>query len=246
MGTKMFQLIASTIYSTHDASRPQVSRVFLVSLLMLNVIMAGPSTADTITIFDGTDLITFGSTNPSRLQDPCNPCIEISAGGFINWTLLPPPSAIAPTVINDTFGPAIYMQERNSNLVSDFLNIGNPIGASLVHGVFASDFSDTENGFPTEITCASVGGCQITEDGTVQTLGTITWSDGTVDTIRVQSDAIPEPASILLLLTGLGLLCMARASDVRERAIVRRNSKFILQLQGGAVVVAARTGDRAA
>jgi len=47
-------------------------------------------------------------------------------------------------------------------------------------------------------------------------IGTITWSNGTVDTIRVQSDAIPESASIFLLLTGLGLLCIASAAPDRR------------------------------
>jgi PEP-CTERM motif len=53
------------------------------------------------------------------------------------------------------------------------------------------------------------GPCTTIEDGTVQTAGTVTWSDGTVDTIKFQSDvneappAVPEPGTLLLFGSGL-------------------------------------------
>jgi hypothetical protein len=48
-------------------------------------------------------------------------------------------------------------------------------------------------------------GCTIaeTEDGAFQTMGTITWSDGTVDTIQFHGETVPEPSSLLLFATGL-------------------------------------------
>jgi hypothetical protein len=54
--------------------------------------------------------------------------------------------------------------------------------------------------------------CQITEDGTVQTLGTVAYSDGTVDTIQFQSgeSAVPEPSSIFLSLAVFAVLGISR------------------------------------
>jgi hypothetical protein len=47
--------------------------------------------------------------------------------------------------------------------------------------------------------------CQNTENGTPQEVGTITWSDGTVDHIQLQSDVEPEPASLILFGSGLAM-----------------------------------------
>ncbi|MFY9528128.1 MAG: PEP-CTERM sorting domain-containing protein, partial [Candidatus Acidiferrales bacterium] len=57
-------------------------------------------------------------------------------------------------------------------------------------------------------TCDQLGGCQMREDGTEQTGITITWSNGTKDTIKFASDvestsAVPEPSSVLLVGSGL-------------------------------------------
>ena len=50
-----------------------------------------------------------------------------------------------------------------------------------------------------------IGRCQITEDGTIQITGTVTWSDGNVHTFRYASDVegVPEPGTGLLLTTGV-------------------------------------------
>lgn len=53
------------------------------------------------------------------------------------------------------------------------------------------------------------GVCNNTENGTVQTVGAITWTKtglpNIVDTIKFQSDVMPEPASLLLFGSGLGI-----------------------------------------
>src|SRR6266850_2540225 len=62
--------------------------------------------------------------------------------------------------------------------------------------------------------CPSIGagGCTITEDGTVRTAGTITWTKtglaDIVDTIKFQSDVVPEPASFMLFGSGLGIAAL--------------------------------------
>jgi hypothetical protein len=51
--------------------------------------------------------------------------------------------------------------------------------------------------------CIDVGGCQRVEDGTIQKLGTLSWSDGTVDTILFQANLVVPPApSISLTFNG--------------------------------------------
>jgi hypothetical protein len=57
---------------------------------------------------------------------------------------------------------------------------------------------------PPGISCNSESGCNVRENGLVYTLDTITWSDGTVDTIKFQAiQAIPEPSSLVLVGTCL-------------------------------------------
>jgi hypothetical protein len=68
--------------------------------------------------------------------------------------------------------------------------------------------------------CATVtGGCPLTETGAVQTAETITWVGGIfgvtvlrTDTIEFASDIteVPEPASWLLVLSGVPLLGLRR------------------------------------
>jgi hypothetical protein len=101
--------------------------------------------------------------------------------------------------------------------VSDFVSteiFSTPEGGALVEVRFSSDRSD-ESPLPP---CALGRGCTLTETGEVQTLGAITWlgevPGGVLesDTIEFVSDidAVPEPASWLLVLTGLPLLGLRR------------------------------------
>ena len=67
--------------------------------------------------------------------------------------------------------------------------------------------------------CLFEGSCDISEDGTVQTVGFITWSDGTNDTVLFQ--ATPEPSSMIALGTVLALIGLgARRRNLNRRTAV--------------------------
>jgi hypothetical protein len=91
--------------------------------------------------------------------------------------------------------------------VSDGLHLVLGPNGSTATLIFQSDPPGALEpvGLPACIVSALVGGCQLTEDGTAQTVGIIKWSDGSVYTIKIESDALesPEPGSLILLGSGL-------------------------------------------
>jgi hypothetical protein len=73
-------------------------------------------------------------------------------------------------------------------------------GFVLTDGAYQMDI--VVSVLPPTFPCRGEDGCQnVREDGLLYTLDTITWSDGTVDTINFQ--AIPEPSSLVLVGTCL-------------------------------------------
>jgi hypothetical protein len=147
--------------------------------------------ADTFTLLDATDYGgSFGvrSTNPGRVVITLN---SLSTGLAVH--LLPP----SPT--------AVFLSDACplGQILCSHLNIGEyPVNSD-----FRSDFESdvffggsidhvTYNLFlfaQTTFPCAAEGGCLVREDGLLHALDTVTWSDGTVDTVNFQST--PEPTS---------------------------------------------------
>jgi PEP-CTERM motif len=107
-----------------------------------------------------------------------------------------------------TFGIASVTYIGNlAGIVTDQLTATPDVQGPITSIDYSFDAGLASNG----TTCASVGGCQFTADGTVQILGTITWADagmgGLMDTIEFQ--AVPEPGSVSFV--GLGLVGLAAA-----------------------------------
>ena len=188
--------------NTASASRLAVLVITLISTLLLaqGVAMAIPVGGDIVTFVDLTDTITVSDTLGRLTVFSCTgeSCSVFLAGpaGATNGT----PS---PLVADFT--------EPGTNVISDQFIFEDPPSISIL----ISFFSDTE---PGSLGTCPTGAICPAETGLVQTAATITWRDAAgvllaTDTIGFRSDiaeTVPEPASALLLLTGVGVVAMAR------------------------------------
>lgn len=189
-----------------SASRLAVLVMMLISTLLLaqGVAMA-VSAGGTLTFIDLTDTVTV-SDDTGRTSD-------LSCLGEACTVTLTGPTGTSPTT--ESFFTT--WAEPGSNVVSDVVAAGVPdsgIGLSIL---FESDHDGV-----TPPLCPA-GGCTGVETGLVQTAFTIQWknTEGAVvatDTIAFKSDSetVPEPASALLLFTGVGVVAMARRRARRK------------------------------
>jgi PEP-CTERM motif len=176
--------------------------------VMFVMLMAVPSRADEVTFLDLPDTLSV-STSSTRVSGSCNN----NGGGTEQCivTIDAPSGAFA----GQASSPLLFIGEGDGT-VSDILS--TTPGNTSVQVTFLSD----TNTQPLEF-CADIsGGCAVTEDGTVQFGQTIEWRDAfgalvATDTINFQSDTeappVPEPASVLLLGSGL----LALAGRIRKR-----------------------------
>jgi len=202
--------------------------VFLVALSLAAIPgLAVQSEADNITITfnDSAEAISALTTDTSgRVQvvecpDPAAPfesCI----------VHVRQPGAATISSANFPFQPGnttVVIGDPGGSTISDLLGYGpcsipNCSGGDTSGPPFVAyemNFnSDPSTETPSGIlgnSCSAVGGCQIIERGVEQLAGTVTWSDGTVDTINFNSDTeVPEPSSIVLFLPGIAAMCAAR------------------------------------
>lgn len=135
---------------------------------------------------------------------------DVSINGPLSEGAPPKISAFSNSLLTGVVG----IGGPTDSLASDAIVVIAPEDQQSYELQFISDPSG-DLAASTSISCDEIpGGCQITEDGTVQTAGTVTWSDGTVDTIKFQSDVdpvvVPEPSSMLLLLTGFVALGISK------------------------------------
>jgi hypothetical protein len=165
----------------------------LLALLLGGFMLVAPAGwAAAFTFVDLTDNVVVSPASP-RVTTNCilEDCTNVHVTA---------PAGLA-TIVNTTIVGPFYIAEADGLTVSDglgvFINIGDP-------SYVLSFLSGEDNtGGP----CGLTNICRFNEDGSPQLVGTVTWSDGTVDSWFVQSDtaarAVPEPTTGLLLATGL-------------------------------------------
>jgi hypothetical protein len=188
--------------------------LFLSAVLLAFLLSPPAAKADTFVINDLTETPTISGLGASPVactappfffDEDCSFQISPPAGA----TSVHASSSVFPANAT-SFGGLIA--DPDGTTISDEITVfgtTEPFGVS-VH--FISDISG-ESSFGLCFVAPGIGGCGLIENGEVQTAGTITWLDSAGATVRTDTiefvsdtDAVPEPASWLLVLTGLPLL----------------------------------------
>jgi PEP-CTERM motif len=197
--------------------RKRILFVALVAVVSLCRSIPAKATDVFITFQDLTDAVTVTEpagtfTCPVGTLEICLTTLAApSAGARILSATGPGGAGIYPTFAHftepGTNSSTICAGGLVGPCISDGLLTAAVIGGTSVAFTFQSDpAAVTDPGLPACSTAVLVGGCQFIENGRPQEVGTITWSDGTVDHIQVSSDVpgtVPEPASLILLGSGL-------------------------------------------
>jgi hypothetical protein len=194
-----------------------------VSLLVVCFMLAAQSAkADNIIVLnDLGDTISVSASVAGSFAIVVGTCDSLGglSTDICKITLTPPStnaiiSSVSPALLSTFF----MAEDTNPSAVSDIL-ISTIVSGTIVGGVttasaaleFDSDLPANESVL---VPCPSVllvGGCNVIENGHPQLAGTIVWKDATTsatlrtDQIFLQSDAVPEPASLILLGSGLAI-----------------------------------------
>ena len=190
--------------------RRAVVRLLGVGLLALFVV--SNLRADDVTFLDASGSMSV-NTSSSRITATCTT-------EQCNAMIVAPQAA---TFSSTSLFPPLHISELNGT-ISDTLDslptcAATPCGQDALAS-FQSD-DDSGAGLFGGQTCADFSNPCITENGSVQQGGTITWDNGTVDTIFFKSDfertpEVPEPGTLVLLGSGLiSLVGFARRNIFR-------------------------------
>jgi PEP-CTERM motif len=189
-----------------------------LTILAPLVLLLYPSSscADDITFLDGSDHLSFTTSSPSsRISVVCS---DTPAEQCIATIQSPGSSFFSSSSISSSGTLLISEPDRRvSDTITNFLI---PSVDDTFQVTFTSD-SDTPSGIFAS-SCSSLPDPCIAETGSIQTAETITWSDGTVDTIKFQSDlestAVPEAGTLLLLGSGVVSLMGLSRRRISARA----------------------------
>ncbi len=183
-----------------------VPRLSLWLLPCLLVLLPQSSLADTITFYDLSDIVTVVVTNPSRVIGSSS--VREGRLEFADVTIGPP----EPGATVENLEIVLYFTEPGPRDGCCVSFVEQPLSDQIFidSESLASDYADVsfisfDDGPPFFITeeCG-IDPC-VDETGGIQPGGSLLWSDGTVDTIQFQSGEIPEPSSVILLATVVGL-----------------------------------------
>jgi hypothetical protein len=182
--------------------------VVLTALISTLLFAQGMAWAGMVTFVDLTSTITLSDTTGRTSGFECPVTPEVCA-----VTLAFPQGANGSVGVNGDLSsrPTLYYTEPGGTDVSDSLSVTEITLPGPIGG-FRITFISVDGGGG----ACPVTGCAGAENGLVQTAMTIQYFDltGTLvatDTIAFQSDGVrvPEPASALLLLAGVGVVAMA-------------------------------------
>ena len=192
-------------------------------IVMLAMLMAVPSRADDVTFFDSTETLTAGTTG-SRITIPaCGFTTTDVLVGFALEGCTATLSAPSGSVFTGASFNSLVLIGESDGTISDAILV-DAITTDTATITFLSDPSEV--GLPIPCSGSAVGTCTITEDGTVQFAGSISWTDDTTgavttDNISFQSDVdapVPEPASLTLL--GSGFLAVVGYIRRRRAGVI--------------------------
>lgn len=180
-----------------------------------------PASADVIQFNDLTSSLSVTSTNTGRVASSCSSSIIIGESCEVTLSAPSPGATVSVSPVS-----SVFIADTDGVLVSDeFVFLEGYVGSSQLLINFHSYLPGAMVG-----TCIAVGGCSMTEDGTLQTAPvTVTWTDGTVDSFKFQSvdsTAVPEPSSILLVTTGT-VFILWKARGPLKRKVRRAASQVV-------------------
>jgi hypothetical protein len=180
----------------------------LVLTLTVAALLAGPAKADTITFKDYTGVVSGATTFGGDFScGPTTGVCEVLQTGLFS-------STATTSWINTPIASPIYIGDGAGDVSAELQTVINGAPTTPPGSGYAINIQYYLTGgldLSSPFTCASVGGCQITQDGTVQFLGQTTFNPTTVYGSVVQFPpsivdfqyVAPEPASVELLAAGL-------------------------------------------